>query len=122
MERRRRHTRELIVALLGPVIYLAFFGFAYLAPSLICALAVGNEPLVTSPVTVTSQTVSALTVVALVLLAILIGYAFRRLGIGDRHRDKQELFLAMLTIALGALSLLAVIWTALPVAAAVSVC
>lgn len=120
MSKRTRHIREFVETLLGPAVFLGFFGLAYFAASLACALSGGNDPLVADPAAAASGAVMGLAVVALVLLAIITIDALRRLS-GHRG-DDQDSFMANLTVALAALSALAVVWTALPAAVSISAC
>lgn len=120
VSKRTRHIREFVETLLGPAIYFGFFGLAYLVASLACALSGGNDPLIAEPAFVISGAVLALALVALLLLATIIVDALRRLSGHDR--DQQDTFMAMLTVALAALSALAVIWTAFPAATVMPVC
>lgn len=120
MSRRTRHIREFVETLAGPMIYLGFFGLAYLAASLSCALSGGNGALVADPRRAIAVTIAGLTAVALLLLALVIVDASRRLANG--REDTEDVFLGMTALALAAVSALAVLWTALPAAAALSVC
>lgn len=120
MSRRARHIREFVETLLGPAVYLGFFGLVYFAASLGCALSGGNDPLVADPASVISGTVLGLALVALLLLAMIIVDALRRLAAGAG--DQQDTFLPMLTVALAVFSILAVIWTALPAGMVAATC
>jgi hypothetical protein len=120
MSTRRRHIRELLEALAGPAVFLGFFGIVYVLASLTCALSVGNDPLVAEPAAVIAGTVLGLTLVACLLLAVICIDASRRLV--EVEKDKEDTFLAMVTLALAALSGLAVLWTALPAATVSSTC
>ncbi|WP_072396286.1 hypothetical protein [Hyphomicrobium sp. CS1GBMeth3] len=120
MSARRRHIREFIEALAGPAVFLSFFGIVYVLISVACSLSVGNDPLVAEPAAVIAGMVLGLTLVAFLLLAIVCIDASRRLV--EAENDKEDTFLAKVTLALAALSGLAVLWTALPAATVSSVC
>ena len=120
MERRARHIREFVEALAGPAVYLVFFGLIYVAASLVCALSGGNDPIVSEPAAVIGGAILGLTAAALLLLVAIAYEASQRL---ERHAvDREDTFMALLTLALAALSALAVIWTALPAAVVTAVC
>jgi surface polysaccharide O-acyltransferase-like enzyme len=114
MDKRSRHVWEFVETLLGPAIYLGFFGIVYLINSLACALSQGNSPFITD-----SQTVMTTTVAALALLALLLVARNATHGIGllaNEREDNEDSFMGLVTLTLAFLSALAVVWTALPAA------
>ncbi|HET6389205.1 hypothetical protein [Hyphomicrobium sp.] len=112
--RRSRHVWEFVETLLGPIIYLGFFGLSYFVATLGCVLSRGNEPMIADPQTTVRIAVLVLTFLALAMIARLTKNGVRLLSQG--RDDREDTFLGMLTLALAALSALAIIWTALPVA------
>ncbi len=113
-DRRSRHVWEFVETLLGPAVYLGFFGLTYLAGSLGCALSRGNEPMIADPQTTVRVVVFGLSILALTLIAFIMSNGVRLLDKG--REDSEDTFLGLVTLALAVLSALAVIWTALPVA------
>lgn len=120
MSQRKRHIREFVEALAGPAVFLVFFGAVYTLGSLVCALSVGNDPLVSEPEAVIGGTILGLTLVAFLLFAMISIDASRRLV--EAERENEDRFLAILNLALAALSGLAVLWTALPAATVPTAC
>lgn len=119
-DRRSRHVWEFVETLLGPVIYLGFFGLAYLSGALACALARGIAPVVSNPQAAVSAAVLALALIALMLLGWHMAQGLRLLAKG--REDAEDAFMDLVTLTLAMLSALAVVWTALPVATVASAC
>lgn len=113
-DRRSRHVREFIGTLLGPAIYLGFFGLIYLAGSLTCALSGGNAPAVRDPQMMLGISVFSLTLIALVMIAWVGANGIRLLDKG--REDPEDNFMGIVTLTLAGLSVIAVIWTAVPAA------
>lgn len=114
-ETRRRHTREFVETLLGPAIYLVYFVMAYGASSVACALGEGSAPMLADGAAVVRNVVLVFTLAALGAVALVAVLAARRLapsrGGNARAEDDQDLFMALLTLALALLSALAILWT-----------
>jgi succinate dehydrogenase hydrophobic anchor subunit len=119
-ERGTRHVWDFGETLLGPAIYLVFFGLTYLAGSLACALSRGNMPVLPDAQTAMSIAVAAFTLVALALIGWHMTAGLRLLAKG--RKDREEAFLGFVTLTLAALSAIAVVWTALPAAMVPATC
>ena len=113
-DRRSRHVWEFIETLLGPAIYLGFFGLIYLAGSFTCAVSRGNAPVVHEPQTVLAVSVFGLTLIPLLMIAWVGANGIRLLDKG--REDAEDNFMGIVTLALAGLSAVAVIWTAVPAA------
>lgn len=120
MSKRTRHIREFVETLTGPVVYLAFFTISYFATSLVCVLSRGEESVVTSPAAVTVAVVLGFALLALLALGKVIADASRL--VVREGEDREDVFMGWMTLVLAALSVLAVIWTALPAATIAPVC
>lgn len=111
-ETRRRHTREFVETLIGPVVYIIYFVLAYSATTVACSLAQGSVPTIADGPAVARNATFGLTLVALAAISIVSLLAMRRLSpFGRKAEDNQDLFMAILTLALALLSALAVLWT-----------
>lgn len=113
-DQRSRHVWEFIETLLGPAIYLGFFGLVYLAGSFTCVLSRGNAPIMSDPQAAFGLSVGVLTLIALVMIAWFSVKGFRLLAKG--REDPEDTFMGLVTLTLASLSALAVIWTAIPTA------
>lgn len=114
MDKRSRHVWSFVATLLGPAIYLGFFGLIYLTSSLTCALSRGNSPMIASAQLVMTASATVLSLVALLLVA---GQATHGVSLLAKERgDSEEYFMGRVTAILAFLSAIAVIWTALPAA------
>ena len=114
MDRRSHHVRGFVEMLLGPVIYLGFFGLTYLANSLICTLSHGNTPMITDTQAAVNVSVLGLTIAAIVLIGWHLINGFRLVARG--REDREDAFMGLVSLTLAMLSALAVLWTALPAA------
>lgn len=111
-ETRRRHTREFVETLLGPAVYVVYFVLAYGASALSCMLARGTQPLISDGAAAAQNATFALTLGALAAIVMVAVLAARRLApAGANAEDDQDVFMAILTLALALLSALAVLWT-----------
>lgn len=119
-DRRSRHVWEFVETLLGPIIYLGFFGLTYLSGSLVCALSRGNVPAIEDAQTAVGIAVLGLALIALLLLAWHMAKGIRLLARG--REDGEELFMGLVTLTLALLSALAVLWTAVPAATVAPTC
>ena len=117
VETRRRHTREFVETLLGPAIYVVYFVLAYAASSVACTLGKGSSPTLPDSAAAAQNALLILTFAALGAVAIIALLAARRLAPfradarQERAEDNQDLFMALLTLALALLSALAILWT-----------
>lgn len=118
--RRSRHIWEFVETLLGPAIYLGFFGLVYLSGSLVCTLSRGNAPMIDDAQTMIGVTVLVFTLIALVLIGWHVAHGLRLLAKG--RDDPEDTFMGLVTLTLAVLSGVAVLWTALPAAAISPTC
>jgi len=120
MDKRSRHVWEFVATLLGPAIYLGFFGLIYLTNALTCALSRGNSPMIANAQVVLTASAALLALFALLLIA---WHATRGLRLLSRERtDTEDNFMGRVTAILAFLSAVAVIWTALPAATVAIAC
>ena len=117
VETRRRHTREFVETMLGPAIYIVYFVLAYAASSVACMLGEGSTPTLPDSAAAVRNAILVLTFAALGTVGLVALFAARRLapsrgraGSGQAE-DDQDLFMALLTLALALLSALAILWT-----------
>jgi hypothetical protein len=113
-EKESRHVWEFVQALLGPIIYLGFFGLTYLASSFTCALSRGNTPSLSDAQSAISLAVIGLTMASLALIAWHVASFIPLLARG--REDPEGYFMGRVSLALALLSAVAVLWTALPAA------
>lgn len=117
VETRRRHTREFVETMLGPAIYIVYLVLAYAASSVACMLGEGTTPTLPDAATTARNALLVLTVAALGATALVALLAARRLAASKGHarnnraENDQDLFMALLTLALALLSALAILWT-----------
>ena len=113
MSTRTQHVWEFIETLVGPIVFVAYFGLAYLATTFGCSLA-ADAAFAVAPSKAVGVALAALTATALVALAVIAGAAARRVYIPAAEADEEDVFLAYLTLILAALAAVAVFWTAAP--------
>ena len=113
MSTRTQHIWEFIETLLGPIVFVVYFGLSYLLSSVGCTLAADMAFAPVINATAIAAVLVILTLAAFLALALVAGAAARRLSDPGSHSDEEDTFLAYLTVTLALLSAVGVMWIAI---------